>query len=119
MTTGKERYISLSRFGLCIGAALILVFYSNAAASTHLTYYLPIGVVLMSAYSWLVIKKLRGIYPVSSRAIGQLSLTFLVYGLTSFNQMNNIKQSIKQGLVADDATIYKFACNVVQSNIAV
>jgi hypothetical protein len=111
----KQAASTLSRFGLCFGAIIILSIYSGAAI--HLAYYLPIGVVLMSAYSWLVIKN-KGIYPIASRAIGQLCITFLVAGLASSNQMNQIKKSIVPGAVADNATIHSLAFNVAQSNVA-
>ncbi len=116
----KISAITFARLGLCLGAILLLAIYASAAATIHLNYYLPIGLVLMSAYSWLVIKKLKGIYPIASRAIGQLCITFFLLTLSNSQQINQMKQSIGQGSLAnqDAATIYTLAFYEAARSIA-
>lgn len=76
--------IKLARLGLCMGAILFLNLYTVTAVQIGLNFYLPVGLLMMSAYTWLVVR-LKGIYPQASRAVGQLCLTFLliVVGITA------------------------------------
>lgn len=114
----KQSSPTLRRLGLCFGGILILSIYADAAASNNLAYYLPLGLLILSAYSWFVVKKLKGIYPIASIAIGQLCITFFVVALSSSIQINQIKRSIEQGSVKNYSTIYPLVRNVVQGQVA-
>lgn len=110
--------ISLKRLGLCIGAIILLSIYATTAASIHLNLYLPIGLILMSAYTWLVVKKFKNIYPVATRAIGQLCITFLILGLSSSNQFNQMMKSIEAGKEGMVSKIFTAAIYNAQGTIA-
>lgn len=87
--------VSLKRLGLCFGALILLSIYATTAAQIRLNLYLPIGLLLMSAYVWLVVKKFKNIYPLATKAIGQLCLTFLIFGLSNSMQFNQMMKSIE------------------------
>lgn len=88
--------LTLKRLGLCVGAALLLVFYVSAATNFHLNFYLPIGLLLMSIYCWLVITRFKGVYPKSTTATGQLLLTFSLILLSSSFRATVMATRIKQ-----------------------
>lgn len=102
------------RLCLCIGAIMVLVFYVTAAASIPWGFNFPIpliGLLIMSAYSWYVSTKFKGIYPLPSKAIGQLSLIFFLCGYGTSKQFEQFKKTIPNSNSSIDdltyaATIY-------------
>lgn len=69
--------VSLQRFGLCLGACLLLSIHAGFVTAFRLPLFLPIGLVLMSSYIWPVVARFKDIYPETSRAIGQFCMAFL------------------------------------------
>lgn len=59
----KSTASKAKRFGICLIAGLILSIYAELATSYRLRYYLPIGIVIMSFYSYIVSSKLTRLYP--------------------------------------------------------
>ncbi len=55
---------------------MLLFFYASFASTLNLIYYLPGGLLIISWYIWVVVRNLKGIYPQTSRAIGQFCITF-------------------------------------------
>jgi len=90
-------------------ALVLLSIYGITATQIRLNLYLPIGLLLMSAYSRLVVKKFKNIYPVSIRAIGQLRLTFLVFGLSSSIQFNQMMRSVEVGKEGIESKVFTAA----------
>jgi hypothetical protein len=114
----KTSALTFKRLGLCFGAVLILVIYSNAAVNFSLAGFLPIGLLLMASYSWIVIKKVKGVYPITTKAIGQLLITFFIVILSSSSQMNQLKQSIEKGITDQESTVYNLALYHARGSIA-
>jgi hypothetical protein len=110
--------VSLKRLGLCFGALILLSIYATTAAQIRLNLYLPIGLLLMSAYVWLVIKKFKNIYPVATKAIGQLCLTFLILGLSSSRQLNQMMESIGPRGEGIENKVFSAAIHYAVSTIA-
>ncbi len=103
---------SFKRLGLCIIAIFILVVYATASATIRLNFYFPIhviGLFIFAAYSWFVATKCKSIYPKPAKAVGQLSLTFLVVGLSTSNQFEKFKKSIPTSDSNVDDLIYTAA----------
>lgn len=110
--------ISLKRLGLCLGAIVLLWLYVNIAVDIHLKFYLPIGLLLMSAYSWFVMNKFKNIYPEKIKAIGQLFATFCLYGVGSFNYSKQMMESIKLGKEGIENKIFTLATYNALATIA-
>ncbi len=110
--------VSLKRLGLCFGAAVLLSIYATTVTQIRLNLYLPIGLFLMSAYVWLVVKKFKNIYPVSTRAMGQLCLTFLILGLSSSMQFNQMMKTLKVGQEGIEKKVFTATIYHAQGTIA-
>ena len=90
-------HIGLKRFGICILTVLVLIIYASAVATFNIPFYLPIGIIICSLYSWIIATKLPGIYPLPSRAIWQLLLTFLIIGVYTSVEVYRISKLIQSG----------------------
>ena len=90
-------FTSFKRLGLCVGAVFILVVFASGSASIRLRFYLPIGLLFLSAYIWFVAAKCKTIYPMPARAIGQLALTFLIIGLSTSSQSKHLMKTLESG----------------------
>jgi len=88
----RKSFLVLKRFGICVLTALLLVIYSSAVTNFRIRFYLPIGIVIFSLYSWIIANKLTGIYPFPSRAVGNLLLTFAI---TGFSQQMQLERTVK------------------------
>ena len=110
--------VSLKRLGLCFGALILLSIYATTAAQIRLNLYLPIGLLLMSAYVWLVVKKFKNIYPLAIKAIGQLCLTFLIFGLSNSMQFNQMMKSIEATGEGIENKVFTAAIYHAQGTIA-
>ncbi|MGA2027240.1 MAG: hypothetical protein ABSH17_09265, partial [Syntrophobacteraceae bacterium] len=78
LTKQRRSTVGLKRFGICALTALITVAWVSAATNFKIRFYLPIGISILSLYSWIIANKLKKTYPLPSRAIGQLLLVFLI-----------------------------------------
>jgi len=110
--------VTLSRLGLCLGAMVLLWIYVNIAVYIHLNFYLPIGLLLMSAYSWFVMNKFKNIYPEKIKAIGQLFVTFFLYGISSSFYSKQMMESIKLGKEGIESKIFTLATYNALATIA-
>ena len=111
-------FTTLKRFGLCLGALIILSIYSTTAASVGLSFYLPVGLLVMGLYAWVVSTKFQNIYPVKTRAVGQLCITFLILALSSSNQLKHMLASMEAGEHSADGVIFTAAIYHAQVTIA-
>ncbi len=108
----------LKRFGICVVAWLILFTYSDISTSHRITYYLPLGVIIMSVYAYVVSFKLTKIYPHPSRAIGNLFFTFLLIGYSKHQLVSRWIADISSGnRTLDDSTIFSMADENAQSTV--
>lgn len=111
--------LSSKRLFICFGAIFILGLYSVIAVDLNVRFYLPIGLLILSLYSWFVVKKFKKIYPVTSRALGQLAITFLLISLGESSQFANYKNSIQQGTMEMSyRTIHQMAMIHVMAGVA-
>ncbi|MGP0046250.1 MAG: hypothetical protein ACLPVJ_15740 [Syntrophobacteraceae bacterium] len=90
-------HIGLKRFGVCMLTVLVVIVYASAVATFNIPFYLPTGIIICSLYSWIIATKLPGIYPMLSRAIGQLLLTFLTIGVSTGIEAHRIRKLIQSG----------------------
>lgn len=110
--------ISLKRLGLCIGAVILLIIYSNIAVINRLDFYIPIGMVLMAIYVYLVMTRFKSVYPTLSRPAGQLCLTFLIIGLNANLQKNRIMEKIQENPDLLDAWAFEYGLKHAISSIS-
>lgn len=104
-------FIGLKRLGICMLTVLIVIVYASAVVSFNVPFYLPIGIIILSSYSWLIATQLPSIYPMSGRAIGHLILTFLIIALSPALELNRMAKLIESGqykysYLATDALVY-------------
>ena len=104
-------FIGLKRLGICMLTVLIVIVYASAVAYFNVPFYLPIGIIILSSYSWIIATQLPSIYPRSSMAIGQLLVTFLIIALApslELNRMTKVIESgkLKYGYLDTDVLVY-------------
>ncbi len=96
-TKQRRSRVGLKRFGICVLTALITVVLVSAATNFKVPFYLPIGISILSLYSWIIVNKLKKTYPLRSRAIGQLLIVFLIIGFSQQMQSNRVAKLIEAG----------------------
>ena len=96
-TKQRRSRVGLKRFGICVLTALITVVLVSAATNFKVPFYLPIGISILSLYSWIIANKLKKTYPLRSRAIGQLLIVFLIIGFSQQMQSNRVAKLIEAG----------------------
>lgn len=97
----EDKLLWLKRLGLCFVPLLLIDLYVQAAASASLKLYFPIGLVGCLIYAWYVSTRMNKVYPHPQRAIGQLCVAFLVFSLSTVNEVNTLKSKITQDNVND------------------
>jgi hypothetical protein len=89
--------LGLTRFGISVLAAIVTFVYVSAAINFEIRFYLPIGVIILSLYSWIVTTKLPTIYPSPTRPIIHLLLVFAITGFSQHMQFTNSTALIEAG----------------------
>ncbi|MGO9314573.1 MAG: hypothetical protein ACLQBD_06450 [Syntrophobacteraceae bacterium] len=97
LTKQRRSIVGLKRFGICALTTLITVVWVSAATNFKIRFYFPIGISILSLYSWIIANKLKKTYPLPSRAIGQLLLVFLITGFSQKIQFNRVAKLVESG----------------------
>ena len=93
----KTSFLVLKRFGICVLTALLLVIYVSAATYFRIRFYLPIGIIIFSLYSWIIVNRFTKIYPLPGRPIGNLLITFSITGFSQYMQSIKYAKLIEAG----------------------
>jgi hypothetical protein len=109
--------LSLQRLGLCAIAAVIVWFYSLTAATIRLRFYLPIGLMIMTAYVWFVAFRCKSVYPKPAKAIGQLCFTFLWVGLAAHGQLKGLMNNLGTSNMSVEGAAELAARSTISSNM--
>jgi hypothetical protein len=97
----EDKLLWLKRLGLCLLPLLLVELYVQAASAARLQFYFPIGLFGTVVYAWYVSTRMNKVYPQPQRAIGQLCISFLLFSLSSTNEVTTLKSKITQENVND------------------
>ncbi len=113
----KLIYAVLRIIGFAIGIILLLGLYAAFVLPLHPIrfLYMIFGVILMSAYSWLIVAKFRQSYSVSS-TIGQLCVSFLLATKISINPNDNVVPGASN--VSADTFYLKLLSSLIFSSVS-
>ncbi len=111
--------VSFVRLGLCIAAAILLTFFLTFAVKQQLSYVYPFGLLFVFIYTLMVVFGFKKVYPVASRAVGQLCFTFLLVALNGFNQYKKALKPAEQTKELIEQSLFNASVYHAQAKVAI